>query len=226
MKSPDIGLVFDDLQAAYTEKMIGWVPFYEDAMHSALPDIDGPNQIIHALELGAGNGNLAALIIEKYPDIALTLVDASANMLSSCANRFKNYEGIEYHAGFMQEVVLPPAKFDLITASYSLHHLEDPEKKMMIERIHQWLAPHGYFSYNDLFIDPDLDTYQDLLVYWKNFVVSGVGENEWLDLYDHHKKYDHPCSLAKVTEWLQEAGFGAVQIILRDKYWLNIIATH
>ena len=125
----------------------------------------------------------------------------------------------------MEEVILPSNEFDLVTASYSLHHLIDPVKKDVIKQIQQWLKPGGHLSYLDLFIDREDDSYPGLLEYWKDFVTKGAGKIEWEELFDHHQKYDYPSSLSNNVKWLQEAGFSSISIAINAKYWVHILAT-
>ena len=224
MKKPTIGSVFDELQQVYTQKMIGWVPFYLKMIEGILPDFPKDQPARNLLDLGTGNGNIAVMLLEKYPSAKLHLIDASTKMLDACRERFKARSNIVYQQALMQDLQLEKGRFDLITASFSLHHMNDKEKELVIKNIWHWLRPQGIFSYADLFIDRTDPSYSSLLTYWKDFVYKKAGLEEWEELFDHHQKYDFPCSLSNTMRWLQEAGFSQISVSLRDKYWLNILA--
>lgn len=225
MRHNNIGSVFDDLQELYTQKMIGWVPFYLESVEHIIPDLAPYRDDFDILDLGTGNGNIAAMILQKYPTAQLRLIDASEKMLNACKQRFTDFPNISYLQAMMEEVSLPSDEFDLVTASYSLHHLEDLKKRDVIQHIQKWLKPGGHLSYLDLFIDREDESYPRLLEYWENFVTEGVGKEEWEELFDHHQKYDYPSSLSNNTRWLQEAGFSNISFVIKAKYWVHILAT-
>ncbi len=224
MPLSEISSVFDELQAVYTQKMIGWVPFYQENIEKMLPSFPASEKSLQFLDLGTGNGNVAALMLQNHPSAHLTLVDASEKMLQACQERFRKYNRIKYELALMQDLTLPTDHYDLITASFSLHHIDHPRKAKVIELIHRWLKPGGYFSYLDLFIDHRDANYHDLVAYWQEFVVAKVGREEWNELFDHHQKYDIPCNLSDAMKWIQEAGFQEVLVTIKDKYWLRIWA--
>ena len=84
------------------------------------------------LEIGAGPGFLAAMIADRNPDVTITAVDLSLDMMA-VANEYINerklQDRIHYVAGdagdqgMMEEL----GKFDLVYSTFSLHHWEDPE---------------------------------------------------------------------------------------------------
>ncbi|MBK8505257.1 MAG: class I SAM-dependent methyltransferase [Saprospiraceae bacterium] len=114
----NIGQVFDEIQQEYTEKMIRWVPHYvqlTQQFSTSFPDDFDPRQI---LDLGSGNGNISAKLLERFPLAGFTLLDASEKMLDEARLRFLKYP-FTYHLGLMQDVKYPNNHFDLIAASFS-----------------------------------------------------------------------------------------------------------
>ena len=79
---------FDRFSDNYTEDIIRIVPHYLRLLSShskCLPDNFCAAKI---LDLGCGNGNVTALLLEKFPDAEYTLLDASPDMLAICRERF------------------------------------------------------------------------------------------------------------------------------------------
>ena len=88
----NIALEFNDFSKNYTNDMIGCVPHYLQLISSFVkhfPDSFNPKSI---LDLGSGNGNVTAQLIPYFPNARFTLVDASAEMIDLCRNKFKDYD--------------------------------------------------------------------------------------------------------------------------------------
>ena len=96
MSQKNIGSVFDDLQERYTQKMIGWVPFYLESVEHVIPDLPPCNEDHEIVDLGAGNGNIAAMVLQQYPTAQLRLIDACEKMLDACRQRFIDFSNISY----------------------------------------------------------------------------------------------------------------------------------
>ena len=114
---------FDRFSDNYTEDIIRIVPHYLRLLSShskCLPDNFCAATI---LDLGCGNGNVTALLLEKFPDAEYTLLDASPDMLAICRERFS---GINMNCvrSYFRDYTFPEDYFDLIAANFSLHHLD------------------------------------------------------------------------------------------------------
>jgi 2-polyprenyl-3-methyl-5-hydroxy-6-metoxy-1,4-benzoquinol methylase len=88
------------------------------------------------LEMGAGPGFLAVMMAQEYPDIAITAVDLSPDM-AAVAKEYISENGladrIDYVIGDVgdRELIQRLGKFDLVYATYSLHHWKDPENALL-----------------------------------------------------------------------------------------------
>ena len=84
------------------------------------------------LEMGAGPGFLAIMIVERNPDVSITAVDLSPDMVT-VANEYINerklQDRIHYVVGDVgdQDSMEGLGKFDLVYSTFSLHHWKDPE---------------------------------------------------------------------------------------------------
>lgn len=83
------------------------------------------------LEIGAGPGFLAVMIAERNPDVSITAIDLSPDMMA-VANEYINerklQDRIHYLVGDVgdQDMMEGLGKFDLVYSTFSLHHWKDP----------------------------------------------------------------------------------------------------
>lgn len=80
------------------------------------------------LDVGTGPGVLLAEIAGRRPDLHLTGIDLSADMVAA-AERNLNQFGARatVRVGDVTDLPFPDQSFDLIVSSFSLHHWDDPE---------------------------------------------------------------------------------------------------
>jgi SAM-dependent methyltransferase len=105
------------------------------------------------LDVGAGTGNVAGMIAEKYPQIELTALELSPDMAAvgqellkgrALESRINFVVGDAADTGFM----LSLGKFDMIYSTYSLHHWENP--RQVIDNLMTVLADDGVLFIYDL----------------------------------------------------------------------------
>jgi SAM-dependent methyltransferase len=97
------------------------------------------------LDLGCGSGDpVAQTFIDRGWHV--TGVDFCPRMLALAANRVPEMTTV---ASDMREVSFPPARFDAITAVYSLFHVPWIEHPRLFKRMGHWLRPEGFalFTY-------------------------------------------------------------------------------
>src|ERR1700728_4858272 len=79
----------------------------------------------HVLDVGCGAGNYTLKLLERLPNLDVTLLDLSQPMLDRASERIKRATTGRITAiqGDVREVELPDAQFDVILAAAVLHHL-------------------------------------------------------------------------------------------------------
>lgn len=87
------------------------------------------------LEMGAGPGFLAVMLAEHQPDIEITAVDLSPDMLAvarELTQERKLESRIRYLLGDAGDEQLAErlSRFDLVYTAFSLHHWKEPEKSI------------------------------------------------------------------------------------------------
>jgi len=220
----NIALEFNDFSKNYTKDMIGCVPHYLQLISNFtkhFPDNFTPQSI---LDLGSGNGNVTAQLITYFPNARFTLVDASAEMIDLCRNRFKAYDFI-YVNKYFKDFLFKEESYDLIVAGFSLHHCDENEKQSLFNKINTSLKKDGIFSCSDLMISKTNPNHPMLLEQWKKFVNSNFSDGKkWIWLMEHYEAFDKPTDYLVQIEWLRNAGFINIQIPFREEYWTYLQA--
>jgi len=104
-----------------------------------------------AADLGCGPGHLAIKLAQAAPDLQVTGIDLSDEMLVE-AERYARRSGLEDRIAFKQgnaaQIPFPDASLDLVVSTLSLHHWSDPVG--VLDEIARVLRPGGSFLVFDL----------------------------------------------------------------------------
>lgn len=143
---------FDDLDNARE--------YARNAEKSAKRRFDGFLKVLHLvnikgnyLEVGAGSGILATMIVEKYNDVQITATDSSATMLTIAKEYIDNKslnDRIQLMTGNIEddEFIKKLGYYDLIYSTFSLHHWKNPTK--IISKLMDLLNENGALILYDL----------------------------------------------------------------------------
>ncbi len=107
---------------------------------------------IHSfMDLGCGDGILAAVILENYKDARAILADHSTPMLEAARAKFQRMLGsihfctVDYSGPEWIKAVFEYSPLDLVVSGYSIHHQPDTRKRQLYTEIFDMLAPGGMF---------------------------------------------------------------------------------
>jgi len=106
-----------------------------------------------SLEVGAGTGELAAFLAADHPDLRITALDLSDDMIQRARERMRR-EGLEGRVRPLSGDVNDAAflsglgRFDVIYSAFSLHHWQDPAGS--IRNLWSALRPGGMLYLYDL----------------------------------------------------------------------------
>ena len=221
----NIAREFDLFSNDYTRDMTNCVPYYVPLMRSivdSVPTEFGPRRI---LDLGCGNGNLTGMILERFPDARYTLVDASPEMLRICRERFPDAD-LDFFEAYFKDYHFEPGSFDMVTGSFSLHHIDSAEKEELFKEIYLGLRTGGLFASCDLMIHKSHSDHPALLAEWDAFVNGNHDDGEkWKWIMEHYDAFDRPDHYEDQIRWLEEAGFSSVRITFQKGYWISLQAT-
>jgi tRNA (cmo5U34)-methyltransferase len=113
----------------YLDEIRADVPRYDELQTASIEAI--PFEPTRVLELGVGTGETTRRVLERYPDIELTGLDAQPEMV------FKAREhGIEVRLARMQDP-LPDGPWDLVISVLSVHHLDEEGKRDLFRRVRE-----------------------------------------------------------------------------------------
>src|SRR5690349_13264849 len=80
------------------------------------------------LDVGTGPGVLLVDLALRRPDLRLTGVDLSADMVAAATRNLEPFgERARARVGDVTSLPFPDRSFDLVVSSLSLHHWDDPE---------------------------------------------------------------------------------------------------
>ena len=114
----------------------------EEVLVSVLPD--SPRTV---LDLGCGDGRLAALVLEHRSSVESVLaVDSSPAMLSHARNRFDGDHRVQLQEWSLEDPLTPLGSFDVVVAGFSIHHVEDQRKRELFSEVAGQLAAGGVFA--------------------------------------------------------------------------------
>ena len=215
---------FTEFSKNYTNDMIGCVPHYLKLMSCFVKYLPKKHKPQHILDIGCGNGNVTASLINVLPDAKYTLLDASPQMLDLCKKQFKKYD-VDYVESYFQDFTFEKDTYDLIVAGFSLHHCNSEEKKSLFKEIYNALTKGGVFSYADMMIHKNHPDHPTLLQEWENFVATTFPDGKkWKWLQEHYEEFDKPDHYNDQIAWLKNAGFTAIEITTKEGYWMHLQA--
>jgi len=110
------------------------------------------NPQLHVLDLGCGDGAMARNGLKDCPVEKYVGVDLSQDALMHLETRQGLGPNVQVLRGDIATSIeeLPPEAFDLVLASYSLHHFESAQKKAILQQIRRLLSPNGVFVWIDI----------------------------------------------------------------------------
>ena len=97
----------------------------------------GEQPVRNFLDLGCGDGILAATILEKYPQAKGTLVDFSMPMIQAAIRNLQAYSkslhisSVGYSDPAWFDIISAHAPFDVVVSGFSIHHQPDPVKSQL-----------------------------------------------------------------------------------------------
>jgi tRNA (cmo5U34)-methyltransferase len=98
------------------------------------------------LDLGTGDGLVAARIVETRPDAEVVACDFSAEMLSRARDRFAGAAEVTVVEHDLDDP-LPESwgRFDAVVSAFAIHHVVDARKRVLYGEVFDRLEPGGVF---------------------------------------------------------------------------------
>jgi tRNA (cmo5U34)-methyltransferase len=187
----------------------------------------GGRQVRRFVDLGAGDGGFAELLLDAYPDSTGVLVDFSEPMLAAArrrlASKAERWEiaKADLARRAWREVLPEGERFDAVVSRLAIHHLPDERKRELYAEAFELLKPGGLF------------------INWEHVETGGLAEGLFDEFFrerllEAERECEHPRSDEEVLasyddaadddilrdpesqcDWLREAGFEKVDVYFK-----------
>lgn len=209
-----------------------FVPEREYQMWTFPRLIRDPGTPFNILELCCGEGILAEVLLEHFPNCTLYGLDGSQKMLAHASARLEAYFA-RFKPGLFDLKALdwrkPSSAPWAVVSSLAIHHLDGEGKRKLFADVYQMLLPGGIFLIADLVRPADINGMEyaarayDEEVLRRSRVLEGddkafdfFTQEGWNFFRFPDDPMDTPSSLTDQLTWLNQAGFSAV-----DVYWMR-----
>ena len=204
------------------------VPLYNEIqtlMASLLPF--SKKEYLRVLDLGCGTGGTSVALLKEFPLARVTGIDSSSDMLAVAAAKVKQTTWrIDFICQDIRVVsgqwpgVRGEKEFDAIISAFSLHYLNEDEKKVLFSKCRDALKPGGMLIDAEAIIPPSATVYQLYMEKWKEFQRSnGFSEDE---IGAHMLKFVRdvkPLTVERQVCLMREAGFIDVECYFKYLNW-------
>ncbi len=185
---------------------------------------------ISILDLGCGDLTPVLPLLQSVPLKRYVGVDESAGALAIAQLRLTELQlpGELIEGDILASLEVLQENFDLVVASFSLHHLSDPEDKLrVLQAIKRHLSDDGMFALIDVFCfdQEPREVYLDRWVSHADRHYEALQAEEKQLLFDHVRARDNPISEHRWQLLGKQAGLERFEVVLRDQFDLNGMVT-
>ena len=160
---------------------------------------------IRLLDLGCGTGLELDEIFKVNPDVYVTGIDLSENMLALLHAKYAGRKSPpKLICGSYFDVDFGTGIYDIAVSAQTLHHFSHEKKTRLYTKIRQSLKPGGFYLEADYTADSKEE--EDL------FYTDAENRGSQTDGYYH---IDTPCCIETQLRLLRKSGFTGVQCIGR-----------
>lgn len=171
------------------------------------------------LDIGCGAGNYTLKVLQKLPNLGVTLVDLSQPMLERAVQRIRPFTKGDIAAAHadIRELPLAELQFDIIFAAAVFHHLRtDDEWRAVFAKCYAALKPGGSMWVSDL-IEHSTPSIQAMMWWRYGEYLAQVKDAKYRDdVFDYIEREDTPRSLLFQIDLLREVGFRSVEILHKN----------
>lgn len=217
-----------EVVAHFLESVRGAIPLAIEQIDMMLRLVTAARngQVERFLDLGCGDGFLAAALFGEYPHATGWLADFSETMLSAARRQFetRNVNARFVAADFSQPAwvssVSEGAPFDAIVSGLAIHHLPDARKRELYAEIFSLLKPEGVFINIEHVASPTRWTES----VWDDYMIDAIfghaikaapGKTRAEVARQYYERPDRAANtlapLEVQLEWLREIGFENVE---------------
>jgi len=213
-KMEEVRANFASGSTGYDDRIKKIIPRYDEMLDALVSCVRPPrDRRLRIIDIGCGTGAVSARLLHSHPDIELTCLDMTAEMLELAKERLKGH-GVKFVLADIYDFELD-GPYDMVISSLALHHIvSDHDKKAIYQKIYDALAPGGSFFNADIVLGSN-DLVQELYMdRWREFMYRSFSKDETDNVrIPRYHKEDSPARLIDHLRWLDEVGFAAVDVI-------------
>nr|WP_288828614.1 class I SAM-dependent methyltransferase [uncultured Clostridium sp.] len=189
----------------YEEHMLSAVEGCEQA-YALVPSLL-PVSCSKLLDLGCGTGLELKQIFKRFPDLSVTGVDLTREMLDKLKHNFPDRK-INLIWGSYFDVDLKTEEYDCAISFQTMHHFNHEAKIGLYQKIFSTLKDHGCYIECDYMVEKQDE--EDFYFAENKRIRKelSIPEGEF-----YH--FDTPCTVANQISMLRQVGFDRVESVFR-----------
>ncbi|MDO5520625.1 MAG: class I SAM-dependent methyltransferase [bacterium] len=175
-----------------------------------------PDNTDTLLDLGCGTGLELKHIFRRFPDLKVTGVDLTKEMLEELDRKYQDKDITLVNQSYF-DYEFREEQFDVVISCETMHHFEYSDKVSLYTKIHNCLKQQGMYIECDYMITSKEEEEQHYKENRRLRKELGIKEGEF-----YH--YDTPCTIKTQKELLVDAGFTKIEQVFRKENTTILIA--
>jgi len=156
------------------------------------------------LDVACGTGSFEVRLLERFPQVCVTGVDLSPDMLERARARFNGEERVRWIQSSAEHLPVDPASFDVVTCNNALHLI--PDQAAALAEFRRVLVPRGIL----IVIDWDRNAPTIKLV------------NLNYEIFGQHPR--HIMNAGELSRTIERSGFEILQVERFPATWFWRVA--
>jgi tRNA (cmo5U34)-methyltransferase len=207
---------------------------YRDDIAAAILELipSGPDTRFSCADVGAGDGWLGELVLERFASSRLVVLDGSEAMLERATARLARFgDRVEYRRAELTDdrwMRSLPGDIRCVMSAMALHHLNDPQKRLCYRLVQSRLEAGGALLIADIVAPAserertlnaglwDEDVKRCSLARASSLLPFDRFQIEEWNWFRYRDPADKPAKVIDHLQWLREAGFESVGV-----FWLR-----
>ena len=218
-KLEEMGAFFDARSETYDEVHLGHIGGIES---KRVPVKYLPENCRTLLDLGIGTGLELESIYERFPELTVTGIDLSGEMLRLLRGKYPE-RNLTLHQMSYFDYDMGEDRFDAALTVMTLHHYTHEVKTDLYRRILRSLKPDGVYIESDYMI-PEGEAEDPQAT--EDFFFSEyerLKREQGLDMEKEYH-YDTPCTVENQKKMLMKAGFSQVEQVWQEGSTVVLVA--
>ena len=175
-----------------------------------------PENAKRLLDLGCGTGLELDEIFRRLPDLAVTGIDLTREMLQQLKKKHPD-KALELICGDYFTVDFPAPAFDVAVSFETMHHFTKEKKQALYQKIHDALAPGGIYIECDYMVDTQEEENALFAACAKLRREQGFPDGDFCH-------FDTPCTIENQKKLLNGASFSQINEVFRLGNTVMLIA--